>query len=126
MRTKTKIQISVLVIMIVSALTFSFSFFVLDKGLSKSLLGFLFVFCLLLLFTMLGFRLESKNYTLWVETVLFLILMNAMFFSLYFVINAFVFSVGLSNLLIFFITYTLVYPFVQFIKWRVKNVIEQY
>jgi hypothetical protein len=114
---KTEIWVNVLIsfiFIILSVTVFYISFIVEKKSLSLSLFGLFFVLFMGLLVIILDYRIESKNYGLWVRTVTSLVFTNVIFF----VILILIFSGSVSNYLAFSISYTLAQCLITFIKYK--------
>jgi hypothetical protein len=117
---KTEIWVNVLIsfiFIILSVTVFYISFIVEKKSLSLSLFGLFFVLFMGLLVIILDYRIESKNYGLWVRTVTSLVFTNVIFF----VILILIFSGSVSNYLAFSISYTLAQCLITFIKYKLDS-----
>lgn len=114
---KTGMWVSVLIFVVLSATVFYISFIVKQNSLSVSLFGLFFVLFIGVLATILEYRMKTKNYSLLVQTVITLVLVNVLIF----VILILVFSQNVFNYLIFTITYTLMYSLLTFIRYKLDS-----
>ena len=109
---KTEMWVSVLIFAVLSMVIFYISFFVKENNLSVSLFGLFFVLIMGSLATILERRIKLKSYSLWVRTVITLVLVNVLMLVIWLPIL----SGSLPNFLAFSIPYTLVTIIITFIK----------
>ncbi|MBM7601093.1 membrane protease YdiL (CAAX protease family) [Virgibacillus halotolerans] len=109
---KTEMWVSVLIFAVLSVVVFYISFVVKENTLSVSLFGLFFVLIMGALATILDRRIKLKNYSLWVRTVITLVLVNVLMLVIWLPIL----SRSLPNFLVFSIPYTLVTIIITFIK----------
>ncbi len=115
--TRTEVWITILLFVVLSVAVFYISFTVEQNSLSISLFGLFFVLFMGLLATTLDRRIKSKNYPLFVRTIVNLVLINMFLF----VILILVFRQNVSNFITLTITYTLGYSLFTFIRYKLDS-----
>ncbi len=114
---KTEMLVSGFTFIILAVAIFYISFSVEQNSLSLSLFGLFFILLMWIPATLMEFRIQSKNISLWGRTITNLILVNIMFF----VIFIFIFSESIVYYLTFSITYTFVQIIITYVKYKLDS-----
>ncbi len=113
---KTKMLVSGVIFVFLALAIFYISFSVKQNSLSLSLFGLFFILLMWIPTTLMEFRIQSRNISLWGRTIIHLILVNTIFFVIFLIL-----SERFTYYLAFTITYTLVQIIITSVKYKLDS-----
>ena len=106
-----------ILIIVFALVVFYLSYVVVQNSLSMSLFGLFFILFIGLIGDILDHRIKIKQYGLWTETIIMLILVSGAIF----VLELFVFDFRLGSVLVYVIPYSLVTIILTYVHYQLKS-----